>query len=434
MKKTKTSKAKPQNKVTIDKQNTIILGAGIIAVLLIALTFKDHSGFASLFTTLSSDSKGVILIEPSSAELKIGESVTFTSYSKSGTGQVPVPADWSIKEDSVKPLSLPDESAMWLDSYSNTIENILVIGGTGAISDEDLDKVEAAVAIEGSEESSTSITLENCKGVSSCKVFSGEEPVTATLLAKISDGREAESRLEIKAEVKPSVFKETIPAWAEKVVANLEERGIMKGYENGNFGVTDPVTRAQMLVLLNKIVHLYVSDTAYVTAGKDCNIYPDVPSTHFAYDSVCFARYAGWLKNISLNNGNFEPEKALQRREVASLIYDAAAHNLYTHEMNKFAPYTEEQTKNIADYYCKNTFSDVTETDAYKTAIGTVAIMKIISGTAPDAGKPHDRIFKPDQPINRVETAVMLWNLMETLKIYTSDESIILSDTTVEEQ
>lgn len=434
MQKKKTAKTKRPSAVTIDKKNTMILGAGIIFVLLIALSFQGNLGFASIFTTLSSDKDtGVVIIKPDSADINIGESVTFTSYSKSGTGQVPVTADWSIKDDGVSTLTIPEESQDWLDQHSEAINKISASGGSASITEEDLKIAEEAAQVQKADSSGQPVDLQSCTGVSSCTVFSREDAANITLVAKTKDGRTAESKLQVRTEVKPSVFKETIPGWAEKVVSNLESRGIMKGYENGNFGVTDPVTRSQMIVLINKIMNLYITDSSFVTKGKNCDLYPDVSTTHFAYNSICFAHYAGWFENIDLNGANLEPEQAMQRREVAQLIYNAALQNIYDSIYVKTYKLSDEVSKKFVTFYAYSRFQDIEKDDKNSAAIGTASLFETMRGTATDPNKPYIRAFKPDQSINRVETAVMLWNFMELLKSYSYVGDVYLGNY-VEEQ
>ncbi len=55
-----------------------------------------------------------------------------------------------------------------------------------------------------------------------------------------------------------------IPTWARSSVQNLMENGVFNGYENGNFGPHDSVTRAQLAVILEKYQHNYLHDYSKV--------------------------------------------------------------------------------------------------------------------------------------------------------------------------
>ncbi len=45
----------------------------------------------------------------------------------------------------------------------------------------------------------------------------------------------------------------SIPAWAKEAVAKVTEKGLMKGDDQGNFRPNDPITRAEMAVLLSRL-------------------------------------------------------------------------------------------------------------------------------------------------------------------------------------
>lgn len=419
----KSKKAKPskkRSKVTIDKKNTILLGVGIIIVLVLGFSLNGNFGFANLFTTLSQEKYDEMIIKPSSAEIKIGESVTFMSYTKTGTGQIPVNANWSIKTDDVEPLSLPEEPELSelnnvdvFDLFTqDELEALLKL----------LEEYFATPPATHNDTVNKGIALENCKNISSCKVISGIIAEEVTLIAERADGRQAETRVTVLEILKPSVFKETIPAWAEKVVAAMQERGIMKGYENGDFGVTDPVTRTQMIVLLNKIMKLYAGEQN-IAAGTSCDVYRDVPSTHFAYDAVCFAHYAGWLKNLdTTSSGTLQPEQALKRREVAYLIVNTAAGQIFNNRMKVLYAKTQHTDfAATASSYSRAVFSDVNQ-DKDSVTLGIVGALRIMSGTRVDGSGYAPRLFKPEQEINRVETAVMLWNFMEIIELNSATE------------
>lgn len=424
MAKAKKTKSKKRSKVTIDKKNTILLGVGIIIVLVLGFSLNGNFGFANLFTILSSEKNyDTMLIEPSSAEIKIGESVTFMSYTKTGTGQIPVNANWRIAtDDEVKTLSEESAESTGLSELNNDdVFDLFTQDELEAL----LKLLEDYFATPPASTTTTvnrGILLENCQNVSSCKVISGIDPEEVTLTAERADGRQAETKVTVLEILKPSVFKETIPAWAEKVVAAMQERGIMKGYENGDFGVTDPVTRTQMIVLLNKIMKLYAGEQN-IAAGTSCDVYRDVPSTHFAYDAVCFAHYAGWLKNLdTTSSGTLQPEQALKRREVAYLIVNTAAGQIFNNRMKVLytgTPHTDFAA--TASSYSRAVFNDVNQ-DKDSVTLGIVGALRIMSGTRVDGSGYAPRYFKPEQEINRVETAVMLWNFMEIIELNSATE------------
>ena len=60
---------------------------------------------------------------------------------------------------------------------------------------------------------------------------------------------------------------------------NLDLLGIVKGYEDGTFRPNQPVSRAEFVVLLSRIHELEAGEKSF----------PDVPKTHWAYDSFSAA-------------------------------------------------------------------------------------------------------------------------------------------------
>ena len=45
-----------------------------------------------------------------------------------------------------------------------------------------------------------------------------------------------------------------VPDWAQKGIAGLLEKGVMKGYEDGTLRVNHPITRAETFTLIHNIL------------------------------------------------------------------------------------------------------------------------------------------------------------------------------------
>ncbi len=91
--------------------------------------------------------------------------------------------------------------------------------------------------------------------------------------------------------------------WAMASVERLVTEGTINGFEDGTFRPLAVVSRAEFVKMLGK------SDVKF---EKDFN---DVPKDHWAYDYVMYSRLDGDA------NGNFNPQNAITRGEVASLLY-----------------------------------------------------------------------------------------------------------------
>jgi hypothetical protein len=56
----------------------------------------------------------------------------------------------------------------------------------------------------------------------------------------------------------------SIPEWAKGAVQNMANRGVITGYQNGNFGPNDAVTRAQLATVLERYNDNYSVDYSRV--------------------------------------------------------------------------------------------------------------------------------------------------------------------------
>ncbi len=91
--------------------------------------------------------------------------------------------------------------------------------------------------------------------------------------------------------------------WAMASVERLVTEGTINGFEDGTFRPSGVVSRAEFVKMLGK------SDVKF---EKDFN---DVPVGHWAYDYVMHSCLDGDA------NGNFNPQSAITRGEVAALLY-----------------------------------------------------------------------------------------------------------------
>ncbi len=74
--------------------------------------------------------------------------------------------------------------------------------------------------------------------------------------------------------------------WAYAYIASAVEKGWIKGYDNGNFGPDDPITRCQAVTIMNSA--LGRRDDNFAKDRGQQKFY-DVPATHWAYLEVCEA-------------------------------------------------------------------------------------------------------------------------------------------------
>jgi hypothetical protein len=96
--------------------------------------------------------------------------------------------------------------------------------------------------------------------------------------------------------------------WAAKPIQNLADQGVINGYPDGTFKPDQAVTRAELAKMLGKSLGFQP-----VSGSK----YPDIGS-HWAapYMNAMAERK---VMN-SFNNGNFQPEKAVNRAQLTTFI------------------------------------------------------------------------------------------------------------------
>ena len=108
------------------------------------------------------------------------------------------------------------------------------------------------------------------------------------------------------------VFADVEPdAWYGTAVYHLADKGYITGTNLGNYRPDDPITRAELCVLLVRFSH---PDHEY-TYNPD---FEDVPKTHWAYDSIMKANAYGWVEGVGGNR--FSPDRYITRTEAAKMF------------------------------------------------------------------------------------------------------------------
>lgn len=173
-----------------------------------------------------------------------------------------------------------------------------------------------------------------------------------------------------------TAFKDAIPNWAKADVNYLVNKGIIYGYQNGNFGANDGIKRLDAALIINRSIIFDFDKSA--NPG-----YADVIETSFGYDVI--AKLSEY-KIFNGSNGNFYPEKSLTRAEMAKVIVDAFG------------------LQGVSDH----TFTDVTDHWA-ASYITTLAANGITVGY-------EDGTFAPDNEISRAEFAAFIARAIKASK------------------
>ncbi|MBQ2897298.1 MAG: InlB B-repeat-containing protein, partial [Clostridia bacterium] len=97
--------------------------------------------------------------------------------------------------------------------------------------------------------------------------------------------------------------------WYSIHVKTLASNGIIKGYEDGCFYPMKSVTRAEFATILSRLVTNSVAPEV---------IFSDVSVNHWAYEYIAAAYKNGWI--MGYEDGNFNPDANLNRAEAVTIM------------------------------------------------------------------------------------------------------------------
>lgn len=390
-----------------------------------------ENGWISTLVASGSHEEGEYYITPSNPTINSGEDVTFTSYTQTSTGAVEVKSDWVVTEergsgalptvyaaspygmDSIS--SLPLSLSMMRQPTTNPCKvkyvflddsNFALLPTAHAMTADDVKSALAVSSTRGS------LIIKKCEKTAEFVVFSTNATGKFKVTATNKDNETATATLKVKKTTIPMPFKDPVPEWASDAAAILNKTGIMTGYSDGNFGATDPVTRGQLAVLLSRTMKEVMGvDNTEALQAKGCNLYSDLTdATHYAYLSVCEGGYLDWYKGLDITTGGqFKPDQALTRKEVAQILYNAVGKTVIANSKD-FTGVTDADMITRAD-----TYSDIATKDA-TVAMGAMNMLGVIKGTYNNNANAYE--FYPDRTLNRGETAAILWRLIQAIDTF----------------
>lgn len=374
------------------KSKYFIIGLAILV--LGGVVLAQRGAFNGTFLAdVISPGTGSFYIEPSDAQMDLASSYLFTSYAKFSTGTVKMKSNWTLVDPSTGAASMTPtqtssvQSTMKATSYTKT--------STGAAPIKQIQTPVSGSFIKGCDNSET------------CEFHSGT--VAGKLLLKaVSAKGESTATITVNNKLPANPFKDSVPDWAQAMVYSLYEKDIINGYANGSFGSADPVTRAQVIMLLTNLTTAYGIYPDGLIGNKNCDLFADVKKDNFAYKAVCFASYSGWLKDMG-SIGNFKPNEPMLRHEVALVLANLMSDRALTAIFNN-----PNLTESILKSYFSAFFADVTLQTPNNKAILVMSNYGVMVGTYDF--KTDKESFKPFNPINRAEMAVVIGRLMNYFK------------------
>ena len=106
-------------------------------------------------------------------------------------------------------------------------------------------------------------------------------------------------------------FTDIPSALDDHCIASLSVIGLLRGYEDGSFRPDNPISRAECVVLLSRLIEVPAGSSAF----------SDVPETHWAYSAISAGASAGWLAGYP--DGTFRPDQNITRLEAVKMINTA---------------------------------------------------------------------------------------------------------------
>lgn len=101
--------------------------------------------------------------------------------------------------------------------------------------------------------------------------------------------------------------------WAESVITQWQNKGLIQGYEDGTFKPGNTITRAEFVTLMNNAKGFWSEGSIH---------FSDVKNGNWFYSAVARAVAAGYVKGYS--DGSFKPNNTITRAEAAVMIANTA--------------------------------------------------------------------------------------------------------------
>lgn len=110
-------------------------------------------------------------------------------------------------------------------------------------------------------------------------------------------------------------------AWYASAVSDVSDIGIMVGDDLGNFNPDKPVTRAEMAIIVCRVLERTLDEDAYAPVYLVSENFPDVPESHWAngyINKVSFLEIA-----VGYDNGNFGPGDNVTYEQAVTMLVRA---------------------------------------------------------------------------------------------------------------
>lgn len=180
-----------------------------------------------------------------------------------------------------------------------------------------------------------------------------------------------EEDTEVSSGTATNIPTDIVGNWAYTQITDLMEKGIVAGYEDKTFKPDNNVARAEFMVMINKAFGY--------SQAKEIG-YTDVKAGDWFYNDVAIASAAGYIAGY--DDGSMQPNNPVTREQAAVILAKVLALDTSAY---KLLPFTDTDTIGAWSLNSVSALFDA----------------KMISGYL-------DGTFKPTNPINRAEAAVLI--------------------------
>jgi len=170
--------------------------------------------------------------------------------------------------------------------------------------------------------------------------------------------------------------------WAKADILKLYEKGIVKGLDNGTFGVNNNVTRGQFAVMISRLF------------GKQAEFtenFADVSKDKYYYNDIGILKQLGLIQGVS--DTEFAPESSITRQDAATIVYRILLKEKILEATNKSPDFFKDKDS-IASYA--------------KAPVYALSEKGILSGY-------EDGLFKPLGYTTRAEACVILSRIFDLI-------------------
>lgn len=179
-----------------------------------------------------------------------------------------------------------------------------------------------------------------------------------------------------------SAFNDIAGHWARASINHLAQQYIVSGYKDLSFRPDNPITRAEFVTLMVKVLDLESSTNTR-------SPFSDVKTSHWAYGNILAAYQKGIIAGFE--DGSFRPDDPISRAEMAKMLANGL----------NVKPVNGSDKIKVNPYVATTQFTDIPIKHWARNEISMLVQLKYIKGY-------EDKTFRPAAKSTRAEITVLL--------------------------